>query len=116
LDCEKGDNLDILSEWKSNCELVSNKNLPYLDRCEGGLGGNDNRLHKQIRFRSGFGYYAPWDRDNDIVIDQIYETDKEKWTYAELDDLIQAFIKTINKRLEADCVRGHIEMIINNDQ
>ena len=37
-ECENTDNKDIVEDIKNNCKLVSNKNLPYLDRCEGGLG------------------------------------------------------------------------------
>ena len=108
--CETGDTFEICTEWKDNCELLQNKNLPLLDSCEGGLGGNDNKLHKQIRFRHGY-YFAPWDRDNDIIVDRVYETNGEKWSYAELDDLMMAFIKTANARLDAECVRGCIELI-----
>ena len=41
-------------------------------------------------------------------------TNIEKWTYDELDDLIFAFIKTANYNVKADCVGGYIEMR-NND-
>lgn len=36
---------------------------------------------------------------------------QEYWTYSELDDLIQAFIQTANHFIQAECVRGHIEMV-----
>lgn len=50
-ECENSDNKYIVEQIKNNCKIVSNKHLPYLERCEGGLGGNDNLHDKQIRFR-----------------------------------------------------------------
>ena len=52
--CEGGNNKYILEQIKQNCKIKSNKKLQYLDREEGGLGGNDNTIHKQIRFRHIF--------------------------------------------------------------
>ena len=111
LKCETGDNEIIVQQIKANCQLEQNKNLPYLKRKEGGLGGNDNRINKQIRFRD----YKLWSQlpkyvDNDIIFDQIINTKKEIWTYEELDDLIYAFIKTANYNIEAECVSGVIEL------
>ena len=76
------------------------------------MGGNDNNTHKQIRFRN----YTLWSklpryRDSDIVFDRIESTAVEQWTYMELDDLIQAFEQTANHYLQADYVRGCIEMV-----
>ena len=42
----------IMEKVVSYCKMDSNRILPYLDRCEGGLGGDNNMLHKQIRLRS----------------------------------------------------------------
>ena len=50
-DCDNGDNKYIVEEMKTYCKLESNKTLPYLQRTEGGFGGNDNIMNKQIRFR-----------------------------------------------------------------
>ena len=61
--CENGENRHIVEHVKELCLLQVNKDLPYLDRCEGGMGGNDNTLNKQIRFRNGFMYsqnYIQW--------------------------------------------------------
>ena len=41
--------------------------MPYLKRAEGGIGGNDNLMNKQLRFRR----IQSWNKDNDIVIDNI---------------------------------------------
>jgi len=35
--CENGDNKKIIFELLSYCKLDSVKNLPYLNRCEGGI-------------------------------------------------------------------------------
>ena len=53
--CEAGsvqEKKSIMEKLVSYCEVDSNKILPYLDRLDGGLGGNNNMLHKQIRLRS----------------------------------------------------------------
>ena len=49
--CENGDNKHIVKTLKHYCKLTVNRELPYLERAEGGLGGNNNLLNKQIRFR-----------------------------------------------------------------
>ena len=109
--CESGENEYIVEQIKGYCKLEKNKNLPYLNRCEGGMGGNNNVIHKQIRFRQirGKNDYR-YLKDNAIIIDRVYNTETEKWTYDELDDLIYAFIKTANYNVQAECVRGCIEM------
>ena len=102
-------NKEIVIEWLQNCTLESVKNLPYLNRCEGGIGRDSNLKNKQIRFRDRILYKM--DKDNDIVLDQVDSTDEEKWTLEELDDLIRGFRRFANKRVEADCVKGYIEMV-----
>ena len=112
--CENGENIHIVEHVKNLCLLQVNKNLPYLDRCEGGMGGNDNKLNKQIRFRKGFMWSKiPSQYDNDIVMDEICNTETEKWTYEEMDDLLSAFIKVSEYYVNYEgcgCMRGCIEM------
>ena len=115
LKCEYGDNKQIVEQIKSYCKLPQNKNIPYLNRKEGGMGGNNNIVHKQIRFRD----YKLWSKsprynDSYIIFDRIENTDIEKWTYEELDDIIYGFIKTANYNIKAECVNGSIEMINEN--
>lgn len=57
-ECETTDNKIMVDEIKNCSKLESNKNLPYLQRCEGGLGGDDNKNNKQIRFRINWGKYC----------------------------------------------------------
>ena len=110
--CESGENELIVEQIKGYCKLKQNKNLPYLNRCEGGMGGNNNVIHKQIRFRQDRGENDyRYLKDNAIIIDRVYNTETEKWTYDELDDLIYAFIKTACYNVQADCVKGCIEMV-----
>ena len=106
-----GPNKYILEEMKTYCKLKQNKELPYLERTEGGLGGGNNIENKQIRFRD----YKLWKKnplyiDNDIIMDQIVNGENEIWTYEELDDIIYGFIKTANKIVEAECINGFIEL------
>jgi hypothetical protein len=106
--CESGNNKEIVIKWLFNCRINSVKNIPYLLRCEGGIGGCNNLIHKQIRFRQHLVYL----NDNDIVLN-IYNSDKEEWLLEELDDLIRAFIITANNTICAECVSGCIEIVSN---
>jgi len=112
LKCESGDNEHIVVQMKNYCKLEKNKTMPYLNRAEGGMGGDNTAKHKQIRFRFSrlWGRQAPRYVDNNIVFDEIMNTKQEKWTYEELDDLIYAFIKTANYNVKAECVGGCIEL------
>lgn len=96
--CEGGKRLNtkICEEWLKNCRLNSNKNLNILTREEGGIGGNNNRIHKQIRFRNNRVFIIP---SNDIILDQIYNAPDEQWTFEELHDLMVSFKKLMVKEL-----------------
>ncbi len=108
--CENGENKHIVEQIKSYCKLTANRDLPYLERSEGGLGGNNNLANKQIRFRIHNISLGRYSKDNDIILDQITSSDNEKWTYDELDDLLRAFIKTANFNVYSNCVNGCIGM------
>lgn len=105
--CENGDSQIILRNLKRYCKLEQNKTLPCLDRLEGGLGGNDNEQNKQIIFRHGLDVL---NEDNEIVFDQIISTRAEQWSHEELDDLVFAFIKAAENWVQAECVRGFVEV------
>ena len=119
IECESGNNQHFVEQIKAYCKLEKIKNMPYLEREEGGLGGNNNKIHKQIRFRHTFegkefnGGNIPYNKidDTHIIFNEIISTDIEKWSYNELDDLIYAFIKTANYYMGSECVSGHIELI-----
>jgi hypothetical protein len=102
-------NKDIILLIKENCKLEQNKNLPYLNRCEGGLGGDSNTMNKQMRFRTHRRVM-----DNDIVFDNILGAGDEYWTYDELDDIVSAFIKVAEQYVQEKCVIGCIEVIGKN--
>jgi len=107
-------NKNIVDQIKNYCKLEKNKELPYLNRCEGGMGGDNNTINKQIRFRHLYGCINPNDIDNYIILKEITSTDVEKWTYSELDDLIYAIIEVFNNYIEAEAVNGCIELV-NHD-
>ena len=112
-DCEyNNDNELIVKEWLVICKNESIRNLPYLNRSEGGIGDNNNKKHKQIRFRP-LQNILFFRADNDIVFD-VSNTNEEKWSFDELDDLIYGFIKFSNKYVMADCIKGIIEMVNKN--
>jgi hypothetical protein len=71
-DCDNGNNKYIIEKMKKYCKLESNKTLPYLQRAEGGFGGNDNIMNKQIRFRICWcNSNNSQISDNDIILDQV---------------------------------------------
>lgn len=107
-DCEEGDNKYIIEKMKTYCTLKQNKIMPYLQREEGGIGGDNNAVNKQIRF---FRLYQNGINYKDIVLDQIINTNTEKWSYEELDDFIYALTKTFNYFVKAKCVNGALKML-----
>ena len=94
---------------KKYCKLEQNKNIPYLKREEGGIGGDNNNTDKQIRFFRLYSKSINYN-DKDIVLNQIINTNIEKWSYDELDDLIYALTKTFNYFVKSECVNGVIEI------
>jgi len=123
--CESGDNEDIVKLVKSYCSLKRNRCLPYLKKEEGGFGG-DKPHNKQIRFRHIYEGLCGYQKDNDILLDDISDINEVKyylevpamerttiqyWTWEELDDILEAFVKAANYLVEADCVNGRIEMV-----
>lgn len=113
--CETGNNEYIVEQMKNYFKLDINKKLPYLNRSEGGLGGNNNINNKQIRFRDNWGENDYRDqKDNNIILHEITNGTDEIWTYKELDDIIYSFTKVANNYLDAECVKGSIEMIHKN--
>jgi hypothetical protein len=104
---EDGDKYNLIKEIRSHFKLESNKNLPNLNRCEGGFGGDDNSIHKQIRFRTRHNNI---DKNIELFV---YSAKIEKWTYEELDDIICSIIKVLTSRLCAKCVQGYIKMTKN---
>jgi len=107
--CEEDNNKYIIEKMKTYCKLEQNKNIPYLQREEGGIGGDNNNTDKQIRFFRLYPNSLNYN-DKDIVLDQIINTNTEKWSYIELDDLIYAFTKTFNYFVKSNCVNGFIKM------
>lgn len=109
--CESGDkNTEyIVEQWKSYCKIKSNRKISYLKRPEGGIGGDNSGISKQIIFRPN--YDQALFQDKDIVLDQVLNTKTEHWTYKELNDLVCGFITTANEYLCEKCVRGCIELI-----
>ncbi len=105
-ECENGNNQYLVEQIKNYCRIASNKTLPYLERCEGGLGGNNNMFDKQIRFRMETSIKY----DNNILL-YPSNTKTQKWTYDELDDIIRSFTIVLNDKMGSPCINGCIEMI-----
>lgn len=109
-ECEyNNSNQEIVKEWLSMCKKKDVCNLPYLDCSEGGIGGSN----KQIRFRPFYSDISGF-RDNYIVFD-VQNSNEEKWTFDELDDLIYGFVKYSNEYVIKDCIQGVIEFVNKNN-
>lgn len=80
----------IYKEWLSYTTIESNKELPILDRCEGGLGGDNNIKNKQIR--GIFQNPQPFPNNEKEIIFNVYNADEDdEWSFEELKDIINAF-------------------------
>lgn len=106
---ENNDNNHFSYSIKEYCKLAINKNLPILNRCEGGLGGDNNLLNKQIRYNMSFNSS---NIDYEIKLNVLNSDDisGEKWTYEELNDIMRAFIKLCNDYIKCECVNGYIKL------
>ncbi len=105
---------ETIESWLKYCKIESNKQLQFLDKCELCIGDNNNIINKQLRFRnSSFKKLL----DNPyIIIDQIYSSDKEKWNYEELHDLINAFKIYADNYINSNgAINGYIEFKISSD-
>ena len=103
---------DIFLRWKQNCSLESNRQLPLLDRCEGGLGNNDNRTSKQIRpimadTLDGKYFLGLTDEVRLSVTDGI-NYGSERWNLDEIKDLLDGLLKTCNYYTDSQGCRAQI--------
>lgn len=98
----------ILNQWRQKCKLESNQSLPILKRVGGGLGGDINMKHKQVRFVVDERMLSSTKEDSIIILVLNPEYGKDKWTAEELNDLMQAFKETCNEIIEAAYIRASI--------
>ncbi len=101
--CEHGNTKELATEWRQNCQLETNRALPFISRAGGILGCPK----KYISFRLKLVEW--WQNDVFIVFDQIHNSYPEKWDLEELDDLRYAFQKLCNKYVKADLVKGYLK-------
>ena len=101
---------DIAEQIPLHCQLETNRQLPYLDRMEGGLGHADK---KQIRFlpihecEIGIGLRAP-----------IYNSNgnNSNWTVQEVEDLTAAFKKVADEYVGGQYVHSQYGMSCGNEE
>ena len=106
--CENGNNESIANEWISLCNSEINKSLSFLNSMDGGI---EDDKKKDCRFRYSF---ATEYEDNDIVIRHFKNSISSKWTYTQLDDLVQAFERMVNNHIGGIYVSGCIVMVKTN--
>jgi len=117
--CEYGDNFDISIMIKNNLQSENNKKLLVL-KGDGGIGMCDKKITFRHKYKSDvdyrdYGYdYGLFfclnnDSDNDIVLN-VSNSQNDKWTYDDLDDISNAFIKVATKFTKTKYINGYIEL------
>jgi hypothetical protein len=108
-----------MADWVGHCRLATNRKLPFLCRCECGIGGDGTSTDKQIRFRFCFGTWKEFKRESrgdphGIVADCITDGtgDAAAWSYDELADLVRTFCARASVWMGsgAVCVDGFIDV------
>ena len=84
---------DIIDEIKGHCKLENNKIMVNLE-------GTCNYL-----VNDDYSYL----REDDIILNGGLSVDSDKWTYEEMDDLIEGFLTTVNNHVKGECVNGYIK-------
>lgn len=107
IECKNNEYISFITKEKFKLEI--NENIPILRRIERGFDDNEQICY-QLFEKNIY--------DNDIII-YIQNSNIEKWSYEELDDIVLSFIKLCNNYMNTQCVNGCIELInynhLNND-
>lgn len=84
-------------------DIVKNYNPEWvvMDRCEAALGENNDTWGKHIRFKRGHGLSYK-NKSDEITINQIHDSRKEKWKRNELRDLCNAIVKVMDSMVGED--------------
>jgi len=97
----------LVKMWLRECKIESNRDLPFLNIAEGGLGGDSNQHNKQIRFHIDDDSIQAEERE--LVFDVFHaEAGTEKWSVGELIDLVQAFENFSQRSYKEISVEGVI--------
>ncbi len=92
----------IMNEWTRECTLNENKTLALQSRCESCLGGNENKLHKQVRGRFDGSWSTFEDGEIGFTLNNAWSEDKEngeKWTREQAEDLRDAFLRVLLRHM-----------------
>ena len=101
----------FLTQWAASCTMDSNKALPLLDRCEGGLGDTDNLVAKQLRGNREMQVTGRYMQQTEITFrfSEAYERlarpgvpARQRWTADEKLDLKETFIRLALDIIKAD--------------
>ena len=104
---------DSVKRWHEFTDLVTQQ--PLIDRIKGDCK-RDNRILSYLENledgRTMTNEY-PFLRENDIILNETISDDSERWTYGELDDLMNAFVGIANHYMgsELRLVNGYIRSI-----
>lgn len=96
---------ELLNKCKEFCQLPQTQSLPILCRVEGGLGEDNNRFAKQVRFHIHDSQHP-----SEIRLSPS-DVEGNRWSFKELSDLINAFKQTFNYYMEEECCIGELVII-----
>ena len=87
---------------------------PSLDREEGGIGGDDNTIHKQIRWRGDWNLPKHSQYYDDAIVLFVSSTAAERWTLEELKAVAETVVESLETVLSAiHCVRSFLAYPLN---
>ena len=81
----------------------------YLNRVEGGIGGNDNRKNRQIRFFNSIEHKTTCRKFGEITLRaQPSDDERYKWDVKELAEFGEKFKEVLESSVVANCIDFYI--------
>jgi hypothetical protein len=94
----------IVQIWMDHHQEATGERFPWLDRCEGGIGGNNNTTDKQLRFHQSLFRC-------DICM-LVCDPDTKSWDRETLAHLVRSFCLACEDYMETECVSGCISYMV----
>ena len=81
----------------------------YLDRFEGGIGGNSNNTNRQIRLHNDYELLCTWHKYNEITFQAVPSDNGEStWDTNELLEFGNAFKEVLETYMNSRCIDFYI--------
>ena len=90
-------------------EIGTEIDRQYLNRVEGGIGGNDNRKNRQIRFFNSIEHKTTFRKFGEITLRaQPSNDERYKWDVEELVEFGNKFKEVLESSVVSDCIDFYI--------